>query len=249
MEELGGPAHMNSLANAQIAIPDLPSQPHELPALAARGVLQYGYNKKKFINQKRKAEEVSVETNDTIAADDYQAIRSHMLQDGSTTPVQPTRRARGRAAGGGSAGGNAAAGSSGGRGNGQNELEEETPDAKVRRETIERRDKSHRSIKTLHDKMLKELSEVRLVEDRLRLKAWGDAALTHLQAHTSAQTKNAEELLNRWMTDKEHFDPSNMSNLELDMVSEELDGIFTKTQTNYKDFNKRILAEFSQLKR
>jgi len=70
-----------------------------------------------------------------------------------------------------------------------------------------------------------------------------------LQAHTSAQTKNAEELLNRWMTDKEHFSPSNMSNLQIHMVSEELDDLFTKTQTAYKDFNKRILAKFSQLKR
>jgi hypothetical protein len=188
IDELAGPKFYNNEAHAKLVALDLPSRDHEKPSLARHGVKQYEETLSWEVYKQIMEEKATVRTSAEVTAEEATSVRDHMASGSSEAPQAPTESIDGSTS---------------------KKARKALPTNNEKPMTQADKDKAANKLgkdtickqaKVYHSKMTKELSEVRLVEQRLELKihVYGDGPLKYLQAQTSIQQTNAAELLDAW---------------------------------------------------
>ena len=97
LNELAGPAYMNSVADAKIAISAMKSRTHaENSAMAAAGILQYRHTVIKEVSNQLKEEKVEAQAEAAMDSESYKGVCKHMansLNPGADA-TRPLKKAR-----------------------------------------------------------------------------------------------------------------------------------------------------------
>jgi hypothetical protein len=89
----------NSLENAQMLILDLPSQPHESPSLAAKGVKQYRYTIMTEVEKERRGSQVQCEVEqDVQEVSDFDQMAKALVGSQPGSSADPKKKAVPKAA-------------------------------------------------------------------------------------------------------------------------------------------------------
>ena len=94
--------------------------------------------------------------------------------------------------------------------------------------------------------MKKDLKRVTEVEERLKLKGWGEGPLTFLRGHVDTMENCALLIFDRWaQVDKEK---ANNTGDELGVIATELDALYTDTDAKFAKFKRDHLNDFLKFK-
>ena len=97
LNELAGPAYMNSVPDAKVAVTAMQSRPHaENSAMAAAGICQYKHSVIKEVSNQLKEEKVEAEAEAAMDQESFQGIWQHMSNSDNPgqEPTKPTKKAR-----------------------------------------------------------------------------------------------------------------------------------------------------------
>ena len=96
--ELAGPAYLNSVADAKVAVTAMQSRPHASnSAMAAAGILQYKHLVTKEVSNQLKEEKVEAQAEAAMDSESYQNVCKHMANpsnpgDNATRPSKKLRK-------------------------------------------------------------------------------------------------------------------------------------------------------------
>ena len=98
LNELAGPAYMNSVADAKVAVTAMKSRPHaENSAMAAAGICQYKHTVLKEVSNQLKEQKVEAVAEAAMDSESYQNVCKHMANpsnpgDDATRPSKKARK-------------------------------------------------------------------------------------------------------------------------------------------------------------
>ena len=228
VDEYGGPRFLNNMEHAKIAVSVLQDRLHENAALAAAGVKEYDVTKvwREYCNRTKETFAVTVDAK--ITASEYQEVANAMATDGEP----PKKKGR-------------AQGNSSRRCTPPNPPAELSAEQLVTKQLKESMDKTSKEVKGLIDKMGRELTEVELVENRLKTKSWSPSAVSYLQEETAKQVAFKESLHKLWTESKgKKFD----GNGDMEAATASLKTLKENCEKEYKKYKSEVLAPFASIK-
>eukprot|EP00959_Pyramimonas_sp_CCMP1952_P461413 9481530-Pyramimonas_sp.AAC.4 len=235
---LEGPMYFNDAKVAKIAIKSMQSRPHKGNAsLREAGILEFKFVRDKKKRQKTLEEGVSAEqTCEIDDPEDYVAVRNHMADSanpGKSNPadVIPPKRKRT------------------GPGARDPPLPPNPEEAKLKELRAEAT-KSMQGMKSTFDRIQRDLSEVAVIEGRLKARKWNsEGPLAYLRAETEKITELNGQLFAAWAEAKQAIDfSSETSHQALEDHKAKMDADAKKTLDAYKKYAKETLSEFAKMK-
>jgi hypothetical protein len=188
-DELAGPSYLNSKPNAASAIKSLVSRPHENVALAGAGVKQYQWTLKEHTFNRSIEEAATIDSFAEMSAEQGQVLRDHMSNSGnpgeeSTRPLKKARtnmlpiEDRKKA--------------------GDERDKDLSPEKKAHKDAETAYQKALTALKTIIDKVSKDLWEVKIIEVNMSKKRWDTTAqVAWLRAETNKVVVKKERYLER----------------------------------------------------
>ena len=233
---LEGPMFFNCPKVTAIAIKGMESRPHkDNPALREAGILEYKFIKGETTTAKTLEEGASAEQ--TCAIDDpedYVAVRAHMAEPsnpGRTNPADAVAKRR--------------------RTNPTPSAPPEPPspeDAKLK-DLRSQVTKSVQGMKSTYDRIQRDLSQVAVIEGKLKAKSWDtQGPLNYLKEQTAEVTNKSADLFTKWTVAKQFDLASEKSEEVLVAQKNENDTNAKETLDAYKKYAKEVLSEFARMK-
>ena len=203
--QIASPTYLNDPTTTALVIKDLDSQPSRFPSAAAAGVLEYHYWFEYKVSDETHEKKSEVERTCDISEQDYSVATMAMdtvadnIMGVTPTPtaihvssgIEPLALGDGEVE---------EAPKKKKRGGTTLVTKNLTPDEQEVKELEDSYEAAKTALLGVHGKIKKELMDVCLIEERLRLKAgWGEAACTTIREGAEAQRKIADELYARYV--------------------------------------------------
>ena len=187
--------YMNNKKDAAIAVKGMNSRVHkDNEELRKQGVEHYEHTVKRKHNQKILDKEASVSTEVELTKEQYEQVNEHMSDErnpGHVDPGKTTPKTGGR-----------------GRASGRNEEippnKEQTPEEKAKESVVAEFTKGVATTKTLHDKLARELGDVRFIGAKLRAKKWDTSGpIQYLKEKADSIKVLNDGLFAQWLAARE----------------------------------------------
>ena len=239
--QLAGPMFLNSHDDAATAITSVKSNPHTTnKALRDKKVLEYEWYVEWTDKSLEELEAAGIRTEVAMDAESAAAVEAEIHLPSSSSSVAQALEMESdekRPA------------------NKQKTEKDKAPTEKGESEELKQAkkdyDESVVGLKTVHSRMMKELSEVDVVKQRLKRRTqWGEGPLQFLEAEATRWTQEAGKLLMKWTEEKLWIEDHGNDMEQMKTRAGELTKqAKTIADTYKKEFVRDVLGEFSSLKK